>query len=166
MKFNRNFLNILLLLTALSSCGIYSLRPPVTTKAKTITILNFPNNAMIVQPTLSQVFTEGLKDIFIKQSSIQLTVGGGDLVLEGEITDYQNKPAAIQQNAAALNRLTITVKVRFSNYLEPENDFDQAFSAYVEYDANKSLESIEEELITEIVGQITENIFNKAVVNW
>jgi hypothetical protein len=164
--FNKKIFFLFIIVASLSSCGIYSFRPPVTTKAKTITILNFPNNAPIIQPALAQVFTEGLKDIFTKQSSIQLVVGGGDLVMEGEITNYENKPAAIQQNSAALNRLTITVKVRFTNYLEPENDFDQAFSAYVEYESSKSLESVEDELIKEIVDQLTENIFNKAVVNW
>jgi len=164
-KFALYSLLIVILLT--TSCRIkYSLNPPATIKGETISIQYFPNNSSLVQPTLSQTFTEALKDKFVSQTSLELVSSGGDLQFEGSITNYQTKPTAVQENSAALNRLTISIKVKFSNREQPENDFDQQFSAYSDFDGSVSLESVESELIKEIVDQLVEDIFNKSVVNW
>jgi hypothetical protein len=138
-----------------------------STDAKTINIDFFPNKAAIIQPTLSQTFTETLRDKFINQSKLELVSRDGELQLEGEIVDYQVRPVAIQgDETAALNRLTIKVNVRFTNTLDETQSFDQAFSNYEDFSASTSLSSIEEQLIEEINQRLVEDIFNKALVNW
>lgn len=137
------------------------------TKIKTVSIAYFANNAPIIQPTLSQSFTEALKDKFNSQTKLQLVNKGGDLSLEGSIIGYSTQPVAIQGNeTAALNRLTITVNVKFTNKLDDKQNFDQNFSRYEDYQSKLSLSSVEETLIKDINDALVEDIFNKAVVNW
>lgn len=134
---------------------------------KTVAIQYFPNRAPNIQPVLSQEFTEALKDKFSSQTNLNLTNGTGDLSFEGEIRDYRVEPLAIQQNqTASLNRLTISVRVKFTNSKDPKLDFDSSFSRYEDFESNKSLDLIEKELIRQIVKQLVDDVFNKAVVNW
>lgn len=157
-----------LLLFASGGCGTYSFTgasiPPGT---ETVSISFFENRASIIQPTLSAKFTEKLKDRFVSQTNLRLVNDNGDLQFDGYISDYQSRPVAIQGNEqAALNRLTITVSVNFKNAKDPKQDFDSSFSRYVDYDSRKNLSAVEQELISEICQQLTEDIFNKAVINW
>ncbi|MFM7177461.1 MAG: LptE family protein [Bacteroidota bacterium] len=157
-----------LLLLAIGGCGTYSFTgasiPPGT---ESVSISFFENRASIIQPTLSSTFTEKLKDRFVSQTNLRLITADGDLHFEGYISDYQSRPVAIQGNdQAALNRLTITVSVNFKNKKDPKQDFDSSFSRYVDYDSRKNLSAVEQELIAEICQQLTEDIFNKAVINW
>jgi hypothetical protein len=139
----------------------------ISPEVKTITVQFFPNRAPNVQPTLSNVFTESLKDRFVTQTNLELVNRNGDLNFEGEITGYQVSPQAYQGNeTAALNRLTITVRVSFVNRLEPDKSFDSSFSRYEDFESSKSLAAVENALIEDIVEQLTEDVFNKAVVNW
>jgi len=134
---------------------------------KTVTVDFFINRASNVQPTLSQVFTDALKDQLISQTSLNLLNEDGDLYFEGEITNYETKPISTQADeTASSNRLTITVQVRYTSKNQPKNDFSQSFSRYADYESSETLGEIEEELIEQIVEQLTEDIFNKAVVNW
>lgn len=158
----------LALLVFTAGCGIYSFTgasiPPGT---ETVYVGFFENRASIVQPSLSAIFTEKLKDRFISQTNLRLSTADGDLRFEGYISDYQSRPVAIQGNEqAALNRLTITVSVTFKNKKDPKQDFDSSFSRYVDYDSQKNLSTVEQDLIAEICGQLTEDIFNRAVINW
>ena len=122
------------------SCGIYSFTGGSTGDAKTIQIDYFPNNARLVEPSLSQKFTIELQDLFLRQTNLNLTNSGGDLHFEGEITEYRIIPiAATAEQTAAQNRLTITVSVRFFNNLVEEDNFEQTFSFYCDFDANLSL---------------------------
>ncbi|MFH2095282.1 MAG: LptE family protein [Bacteroidota bacterium] len=140
-----------------------SLSPEV----KTISVQFFPNRAQLVNPSLSQNFTESLRDKFLSQTSLEQIDGTGDLNFEGEITDYNTKPMSIQGNeTAALNRLTITVKVRFSNAIEPGDDFETNFSAFEDYDSSKSLDEVEDELAQQIIDKLVEDIFNRSVAKW
>jgi hypothetical protein len=108
-----------------------------------------------------------LRDKFVQQSSLELVESDGDLNLDGEIIAYNVSPQAIQgDETAALNRLTITVKVRFTNKLKKEDNFESTFKAFEDYDSNQSLSTVEEELINTICERLVEDIFNKAVVNW
>ena len=101
------------------------------TKVKTITIRDFTNQAPYVNPTLAPQFTEDLKDIYIRQTRLQLVPSNGDLELEGEITGYDFAPMAVKEDAiASQTRLTITVRVRYSNRVNPDEDFEQSFTAY------------------------------------
>jgi len=136
-------------------------------KIKTISIQYFPNNASIVQPTLSQAFTETLRDKFSSQTKLTLINKGGDLNIDGSITGYFTQPVAIQGNeTAALNRLTITVNVKFSNKSDEKQNFEQTFSRFEDFQSSQSLSSVEETLIKDINEALVEDIFNKAVVNW
>lgn len=158
----------LALLAGASACGIYSFTgASIPVEASTFSVSYFPNNAQLVQPTLSQRFTEALQDKFLKQTNLRMVDTGGDLHLEGSITGYATGPAAISGNdQAALNRLTITVRVVFINEFEPDNDFERSFSRYWDYPSNLSLSQVEDEAITVITEALVEDIFNQAVVNW
>lgn len=149
-------------------CGVYSFTgASVSPDVKSVSIQYFPNNAAIVQPALSQQFTEKLKEKFISQTSLALVENSGDLQFEGAITGYDAAPTAIQGNeAAALNRLTIRVNVKFTNTKDEKQNFETTFSRFADYDSKLTLSSVEQELISQINVQLVDDIFNKAVVNW
>ena len=152
----------------ISSCGIYSFNgASISKNTKTITIKYFTNNASTIQPTLSQVITEKLKDYFTQQTNLLINDNGGDLKFSGEITKYEIKPMAIQSNeVAGKNRLTIAVKVDFTNIYENKYNFSHTFSRYRDYESSQNFSEIEEILIEEISNELIEDIFNKSVVNW
>lgn len=151
-----------------SSCGIYTFTgADIHPEAKTISISYFQNQAALVQPILSQKFTEALQDRFVQQTSLDLQSSGGDLHFEGYISDYQVRPISISSNDQAnQNRLSIKVFVRFENQLEPEKSYEQSFNRFADFDSSLSLSSVEESLMDEIIIDLIEDIFNKAVVNW
>lgn len=151
-----------------SSCGVYSFTgASVPAGAKTMSVQYFTNKAKIIEPTLSAVFTNALRDRFTSQTNLKMVERNGDIALEGEITGYKTTPVAIQSDqTAALNRLTITINVRFSSRLEPTKDFETTFSQYIDYPSTKNFNSIKNDLIKKIVDDLTDNIFNKAMVNW
>ena len=165
MKKNFSFLIISIFI---SSCGIYSFNgASISKNTKTITIKYFTNNASTIQPTLSQVITEKLKDYFTQQTNLSINDNDGDLKFSGEITKYEIKPMAIQSNeVAGKNRLTIAVKVDFTNIYENEYNFSHTFSRYRDYESSQNFSEIEEILIEEISNELIEDIFNKSVVNW
>ena len=137
------------------------------TKIKTITIKDFPNQAPLVYPPLSQRFTEALKDIYTRQTRLQLVNNNGDLDLEGEITGYDLTPMAVREDAyASQTKLTITVRVRYSNRVNPEKDFEQSFSAYREFDANQMLQQVQDELTKVITDELVDQIYNATVADW
>lgn len=139
----------------------------ISPEVKTISIDNFPNKAMLVVPTLSRNFTEALQDYFTSQTNLILVDRNGDLKLEGSITGYAVQPQAISGNEVAqLNRLTITVQVKFSNRFDEKLNFETNFSRYLDYPSSQNLVSVQDDLIAEINDQLVQDIFNKAVVNW
>lgn len=152
----------------LAGCGVYSFTgASISPDVKTIHISVFPNRAPLIQPALSQLFTDKLKEKFISQTNLQQVEGDADLKLEGFISDYRTNPVAIQGNeTAALNRLTVTIQVKFTNEKDPKMSFDAPFSRYSDYDATKNLVEVELALIDEINRQIVDDIFNRAVSNW
>ena len=117
------------------------------TKVKTISIKDFPNQAPLVYPPLSQQFTEGVKDIYVRQTRLSLVRDNGDLQLEGEITGYDLTPMAVKEDAySSKTKLTITVKVRYTNRTNADEDFEQSFSAYREFDSNVMLQNVQDQL--------------------
>ena len=102
----------------------------------------------------------------MSRTSLELINGIGDLNFEGYISDYTNKPTSIQRESAAENRLTITIKVKFSNSINPEQDFETSFSAFEDYESSQNLSDVEDQLIDKIIDKIIEDIFNKSVANW
>ena len=134
---------------------------------KSISIADFPNQAALVYPPLSSNLTEALRDIYSRQTRLEVTRKGGDLELEGEITGYQLTAMAISADSyAAETKLTITVRVRFTNNNAPEDDFEKTYSAYQTFDSNKLLTDVQDELCAVMVQEIAESIYNDTVARW
>jgi len=152
----------------LISCGAYSFTGGNTGDAKTIQIDFFPNQAPLVEPALTQRFTNDLQDLFTRQTNLTLTNSNGDLYFSGEITGYRVTPmSGTSEQTAAQNRLTVTVNVRFTNKLEEKDDFEKTFSFYSDYAANAQLiGGILDGALDEIVERITQDIFNASVAKW
>lgn len=151
------------------SCGIYSFTgTSIQPDVKTVTINYFEYTAMKVNPSLSNQITEALQEKFIKLTKLELVDMEGDLEIVGTVSGYDVKATAVTANEqAAMNRLTVTVKVSFTNRKYPEEDFpDKSFSAYADFDAMQSLDAVEAGLCEEIVEQLCEDIFNATVANW
>lgn len=136
--------------------------------AKTISVATFPNFAPTVNPQLSKMLTEELTMMFSSQTTLDvMSTEGGDLHVEGEIVGYDTRAAALSSNdEVSMNRLTVTIKVRFTNNIDPEANFEQQFSRYRDYAASLDFSAVENSLLDEIVTELCEDIFNKAVVNW
>ncbi|CAM1343911.1 LptE family protein [Tenacibaculum amylolyticum] len=152
----------------LIGCGAYSFTGGNTGNAKTIQVNFFPNQAPLVEPSLSQRFTQDLQDLFTRQTNLTLVNAGGDLQFDGEIVGYRITPTSATANqTAAQNRLTITINVRFTNNLNEKDDFEKPFSFYYDYGAAQQLSgSVLEEAFNEILGRITQDIFNASVAKW
>lgn len=158
----------LIIITTLIGCGAYSFTGGNTGDAKTIQIDFFPNQAPLVEPALTQRFTNELQDLFTRQTNLTLTNKNGDLHFNGEITGYRVTPmSGTSDQTAAQNRLTVTVNVRFENKLEEKDDFEKTFSFYSDFDANSQLTgSVLEAALDEIIERITQDIFNASVAKW
>ena len=156
------------ILVLLGGCGSYSFTgASISPDVKSVSIKNFPNRASLVQPRLSQLFTEQLKDKFVSQTNLSVQNSNADLNFEGAITDYTTAPVSIQSgDVAALTRLSITVNVKFTNVKDPKQDFETSFTRFADYSSSKTLIEVEETLMREINIQLVDDIFNKAVVNW
>jgi hypothetical protein len=139
----------------------------ISPSVKTLSVSYLPNNAALVQPTLSRNLTEAIRDKFTSQSSLSLVSTNGDLNIEGEITGYTTEPVAITADQqGAMQRLKITVNIRYTNKQDPKQDFETSFSRYKDYDAKQPLSSVEESLIELINDELSQDIFNKALANW
>jgi len=168
-KINLFHISLVCMLLVLSSCRIkYSFTgASLAPDMRTVNVQYFTNQAPIFQPTVSNVFTEALKDKLISQSNLELVKDNSDLDFQGEITGYNTSPVAIQGNeTAALNRLTISVHVKFTNNKNSKLNFDKTFQEYADFESSKTLSSVESELITQIVDKLTEDIFNASLSNW
>ena len=158
------------LLVGMTACKIsYSFSGVnISPEVLTYSVNYFPNRAALVQAQLSQLFTDAMLDKIQGNTSLDLSSdGGGDVHFSGEITNYETRPTAITgDEVAARNRLTIAVRVKYTNLVEPDLDFDTSFSRYEDYDASQNLSDVEDALITVIVENLVEDIFNKAFISW
>jgi len=152
----------------LSGCGIYSFTGiALDPNDKSVTVKFFPNRATMVNPGLSQYFTEQLKDRFVTQTSLSLADINGDLMFEGEITDYRTEPVAVTSDEnAEYNRLTIVVRVKYTSINNPKYNFNTSFTRYSDYESSSLLSDVEDVLTETIVKELIDDIFNKSVVNW
>lgn len=168
--FKRHKIVILLsLIVMVTSCSIsYKFNgASIPSQAKTISFTYFQNRSPLVNPTLSQNFTEGLKDFFDRQVRLSMVPRGGDLAFEGEITNYVLAPISKQSDAtSAMTRLSITVNVRFTNRFDAETDFEKSFTQFVEFDDEVNFASSENELVEEINQLLFDQIFNASLANW
>lgn len=159
---------MLLTALALSSCGIYSFSgTSIQPDVNTITINYFEYKAMKVNPSLSNDLTEAMRNQFRRMTRLEQVEMDGDMDITGEITGYDVSAAAVTANeVAARNKLTVTVKVVFTNRKYPEDNFTKSFSAYSEYDSTNSLDAVESSLCAEIIDKIVEDVFNASVAQW
>ena len=136
-------------------------------KTQSISIADFPNNAALVNPNLSNALSEGIRDLYSRQTRLQVLRRGGDMELEGEIVDYNLTPMAIAANSmAAETKLTIVIKVRFTNNKAPEESFEKTYSAFQTFDSSKLLTDVQDELCNQICAELTDLIFNATLGNW
>lgn len=161
---------ILILISTLSGCTLkYSFTgASIPPEAKTVSIADFPNMAPLVNPLLSQQLAEALKDRFVSETSLQLVRFNGDLDFQGTITRYETRPIAIQADSddPAQNRLTIGIKVKYTNILDPKSNYEATFSRFQNYNSEASLEDVESLLVASIIVELVDDMYNKAVVNW
>ena len=136
-------------------------------ETKTIQIAEFPIRSSYVWGPMGPMFNNQLKDQFADHTKLEQVKRNGDLKLEGEIVRYEQRNKAVSaEGYSAMTELTMTVNVRFTNNKRHEQDFEQQFSASQSYETTQSLNSVQEELVTQMVKDLCDQIFNKAVANW
>ena len=152
----------------LAGCGIYSFTgTSIQNDVNTVTINYFDYKAQKVNPSLSNDLTEAIRTQFRKMTRLEQVDMDGDLEIEGQVTGYDISATAITANeVAAQNRLTVTVKVTFTNRKHSEDDFEQNFSAYADYPSEQSLDAVESSLSKEIIDKLVDDIFNATVAQW
>lgn len=159
----------LVVIPLVAACGIYSFTgTSIAPDVKSISIYPIENRAMKVNPALSNTITNALQDKFRRLTKLEMLPKGGDLEISGMITNYDVTPTAITSNeVASQNRLTITVKITFTNNKYEDESFkDKSFAAFQDYDSNMSLDAVEASLCDDIVEILVEDIFNATVANW
>ncbi|WP_452221460.1 LptE family protein [Lacinutrix salivirga] len=162
------YILIVFISSTILGCGAYSFTGADVGNAEKFQVNYFQNNALLVEPGLDRDFKLALEDLILNQTNLDLVPSNGDLVYEGEITEYRISPTtATANNTAAQNRLTISVQVRFYNKMKEENDFDRKFSFFYDYPANQQLiGSTKETAFEEIFERLTQDIFNASLANW
>jgi len=160
-----------LLLTG--GCGIYSFNGTnIDPAVKTISIQTFPSTAPNAPASLSQRFTEDIKDYFQRNTTLKLVPRDGDLQFEGTIVAYDYAPAAIQQvgtvSQAGANRLTIQVQLRFANTKDSKQDFEQTFQSQGDFASTQDIAAVnnDQSAVRNITRNIISDMFNKSVANW
>jgi hypothetical protein len=152
----------------ISGCGIYSFTgTSLSPDIKTFTVVNFTMGTAGGPTNLPQKLTEQLKEYFQKNTSLTQLPNGGDLILEGSITGYEVTAAAPTANdQAGLNRLNMTVQVRFTNGLDETKNFDQSFSYYADFPQDQTLNQNEARLLPTLLDNIVQQVFNKSAADW
>ncbi len=163
-------LMMLMLLTPMGGCTIsYKLNGAAIDYQvyKTIYVSQFPIRAALVYPPLQQTFENELLDYITRNTRLSTVDSGRDLQLEGEITGYSLSPQAVTENAyASKTRLTITVRVKYTDTRQESNDVDQTFSAYRDFDSSEMLTDVQDQLCNEISKELVDLIFNATLGNW
>ena len=162
------FLLVLLIALTLNSCGPYNFTGTGKIDAKTFQVNYFQNNAPIVQPGIDRTFTLKLQDIVQNQTNLNLVRTNGDLIYEGEITNYTITPmAATADLTAAQNRLTVTVNVRYTNKNKETDNFEKPFSFYYDYPGDQQLLGASLTTALDVIFErITQDVFNESLAKW
>ncbi|WP_299227284.1 LptE family protein [uncultured Psychroserpens sp.] len=150
-------------------CGPYSFTgTSIKDNIETFQVNYFQNSANLIEPGFDRDFTLALQDLILNQTNLNLTNSNGDLVYEGEITDYRISPTTAQANStAAQNRLTVSVNVRFYDKNEPDEEFEQRFSFFYDYSGNALLQGAQKDTAhEEIFERLTQDIFNATLAKW
>ena len=136
-------------------------------KTRSISVADFPNNAALVYAPLSNNLSDAIRDIYQRQTRLEVLRRGGNLELEGEITGYTLTPMAVSADSyAAETKLTLTVRGRFTNNVAPEESFEKTYSAYQTFDSSRMLDEVQDELCNTMITEIAESIYNDTVAKW
>ncbi len=156
----------------LSSCIFfrvnYSLSgASIPVDAKTFSVQYFPNNAAMVSTILSSTMTDELRTIFQQRTRLTEVSDNGDFAFEGEIINYTSTTSSVSSgDYALLNRLTITVRVRFTNMIDESKSYSKTYTAFQDYDSTQLLTEVEDTLVPQIVEEIVLDIFQDAASDW
>ncbi|MEC3905566.1 LptE family protein [Tamlana sp. 2201CG12-4] len=164
-----SYLFLLIATLTFSSCGFYSFTgASIPPGVETYQVNRFENTALLIEPGLERDFKIALEDLIQNQTNLNLVPSGGDLVYEGEITEYRISPTtATADQIAAQNRLTISVKLRFYNKKKEEDDLEQSFSFFYDFPgSDQLLGSQKTEAHEEIFERLTQDIFNATLAKW
>lgn len=161
---------IIILATLIPACKVsYSFQGTSIdyNKIRTIEIRDFTNQTTLVYAPLAIIFNDHLKDVFTRNTKLNFVDAGADLELEGEIVRYDLTPMAVKEDAfASETRLTMAVRIRFRNNVDSTQDKEETISAYRDFSSDKSLDSVQDELIEELKKEIVDQIFNVTLSNW
>jgi len=164
------FILFLMVACVLNSCAVSFKMNGANINYQTthsISIADFPNNAAMVNPSLSPALSEGIRDQYGRNTRLQILPKGGDLELEGEIIGYDLTQGAISADSyASESKLTIRVSVHFTNNVNPEESFDKTYSAYQTFDSSRLLSDVQDALCEAMIIEIAENIYNDTVAKW
>ena len=168
LNFSMKNLYYILFILLLTSCRFYSFTgASISPEVNTFSVSFFKNKANTVNASLSNTFTEKLKDYLTSQTNLRQIDQGGDLSFSGEIISYNIKPIAIRANETARkNRLTIKVNISFTNKYDEQLNFNSNFSRFKDFPSTEDLSSVEDIYMEEICDELIEDIFNKSLVNW
>ncbi|OQX97950.1 MAG: hypothetical protein B6I24_06925 [Bacteroidetes bacterium 4572_128] len=164
----KNFFIIFIIFISNSCTITYSTSgASISPDIKTVKIDYFKNQAQLINASLSQDFTEKLKEKFINETDLRVIDENGDLNFEGMIIEYSTTPMASgRDEISSLNKLKITIKVTYTNEKDDTYNYDKSFSETGEYESSRSLEDVEDEIVPEILNKIIDKIFNESVANW
>ncbi len=151
-----------------SGCGPYSFSgSALSSQVETVTVERFPNNADLVNPNLSQLFTQKLRQKILQDTNLDLVDKGGDLVFSGSIEKYEVSLETVQRGQQATSsELTIGIKTRYKNRFDKKKSFNRMFSTGRVFSQNQTLNQVEDQLVDEITDQIIQDIFNQSINNW
>ncbi len=134
---------------------------------KSISVADFPNNAALVYPPLSSMLSEAIRELYQRQTRLQVNNKGGDLEVEGEITGYELTPMSIAKDSySAETKLTMTIRVRFISNVAPEDSFERTYSAFQVFESSQLLTDVQDDLCNAMVKELSETIYNETVARW
>ena len=153
---------------ALAGCGVYTPYGAQTNGARTFSVSYFTPVAPLAGPEVGQQFTEALKDLIQRQSTLRWVQDGGEIQYSGRIVGYDVSTSAVAggQEVASQNRLTMQVQLRYAHSLDPNLDFEKTFSRFADFPASSDLFDVETQLVEEINDQLTQEVFNSSLGNW
>ena|ERR1041385_8577645 len=135
----------------------------------TVSVMTFTNSAPLAKATFPQTFSEAMRDAIQRQTRLKTVPKNGDLNFEGSITGYVVTPVSIQgggTNQASLNRLTVTVSVKYTDAVEDRYNFETTFSRYADFPASQNLSAVEDQLLKDISDQLVQDIMNRSINAW
>ncbi len=135
----------------------------------TVSVMTFTTSAPLTKATFPQSFSETMRDAIQRQTKLQTVARNGDLNFEGTVTGYSVAPVSIQgggTNQASLNRLTVTISVKYTDVTDPKLDFESSFTRFADFPSSQNLTAVEDQLLKEISDQLVQDIMNRSINAW